>query len=254
MTKFLPISDLHLEYEKEPFIIPKIEGVKYLVLAGDIGHGFDHLDFLKDCATKYEVIYILGNHEFYHSSFEATKREWSKVNIPHLNISIDQKLSFDDGVTFLGTTLWSNFKNHDPLLMVKAQSSKHEYKVIRQKNNINLITPDNIYQEFQRSFQFLESELLSPTSKDNSRTVVVTHFAPSIQSPSFNYPDQETEKSHLFASDLDDFIKKAGAKIWIHGHQHLPCDYTIGDTRIIARPRGFPFEDRKQFKLDVIEI
>ena len=28
-------------------------------------------------------------------------------------------------------------------------------------------------------------------------------------------------------------------KYWVHGHMHDPVDYTIGETRVLANPRGY---------------
>ncbi len=39
-----------------------------------------------------------------------------------------------------------------------------------------------------------------------------------------------------FVSDLTPLIEKAD--LWIHGHVHDSFDYEIGDTRVIANPRG----------------
>lgn len=29
-------------------------------------------------------------------------------------------------------------------------------------------------------------------------------------------------------------------ELWIHGHVHAKQDYRVGDTRVIANPRGYP--------------
>jgi len=33
-------------------------------------------------------------------------------------------------------------------------------------------------------------------------------------------------------------------KLWIHGHSHDRCDYTLGKTRVVANPLGYPNEPR----------
>ncbi|HEY5915265.1 MAG TPA: hypothetical protein VJA21_32185 [Verrucomicrobiae bacterium] len=32
-----------------------------------------------------------------------------------------------------------------------------------------------------------------------------------------------------------------------HGHIHYCCDYTLGKTRVLANPRGYPTESRTGF-------
>ena len=50
-----------------------------------------------------------------------------------------------------------------------------------------------------------------------------------------------------FASDLSRFIVESEARLWVHGHIHCPCDYTLGKTRVLANPRGYPTESRQGF-------
>jgi predicted phosphodiesterase len=37
--------------------------------------------------------------------------------------------------------------------------------------------------------------------------------------------------------------------VWIHGHTHTPCQYVVGDTRVICNPIGYPRE-RATARLD----
>jgi len=36
-------------------------------------------------------------------------------------------------------------------------------------------------------------------------------------------------------------------RLWIHGYIHRCGDYTIGKTRVLANPRGYPTESREGF-------
>lgn len=38
------------------------------------------------------------------------------------------------------------------------------------------------------------------------------------------------------------FIAESEARLWVHGHIHCCCDYTVAKTRVIANPRGYPTE------------
>jgi Icc-related predicted phosphoesterase len=72
--------------------------------------------------------------------------------------------------------------------------------------------------------------------------IVVTHHLPSAKSISPRF-----ERSLLncyFANSLDDLIKKKRPKLWIHGRTHDPCRYTIGNTRLVCNPLGYPKERR----------
>ena len=36
--------------------------------------------------------------------------------------------------------------------------------------------------------------------------------------------------------------RESEAQLWVHGHIHYCCDYTLGKTRVLANPRGYPTE------------
>jgi len=65
--------------------------------------------------------------------------------------------------------------------------------------------------------------------------VVVTHHAPSRESipPALD----EDPCNPAFASDMSRFIVESEARLWVHGHIHYCCDYTLGKTRVLANPR-----------------
>ena len=55
-----------------------------------------------------------------------------------------------------------------------------------------------------------------------------------------------------FASDLEELVIESGVLLCVHGHIHSQSDYRIGDTRIIANPRGYPREDVGEFNADLV--
>ena len=58
---------------------------------------------------------------------------------------------------------------------------------------------------------------------DASRTIVVTHHAPSSRSIA---PRQAADVlSAAFASDLNSLIRASRIPLWIHGHTHYNVDY-----------------------------
>jgi Icc-related predicted phosphoesterase len=40
-------------------------------------------------------------------------------------------------------------------------------------------------------------------------------------------------------SDLSNKIEVNGPDLWLHGHMHTSCEYTIGDTIIMNNPFGY---------------
>jgi Icc-related predicted phosphoesterase len=48
-----------------------------------------------------------------------------------------------------------------------------------------------------------------------------------------------------YASHLDRFIEVMQPELWVHGHIHDFKDYEIGNTRIVANPRGYHSEGQQ---------
>jgi hypothetical protein len=65
--------------------------------------------------------------------------------------------------------------------------------------------------------------------------VVVTHFAPSLQSADPRYG--LTPGTAGFCNRLDDLLPKA--QLWLHGHLHAPSNYLAGGCRVVANPLGY---------------
>jgi hypothetical protein len=88
------------------------------------------------------------------------------------------------------------------------------------------------HRERQRNCLVLESLLLQHPG--------LQHHAPSRKS----VPDPflKHRVSAAFASNLDDFILDTKPQVLIHGHIHRAVDYTIGHTRVICNPMGYPEE------------
>ena len=42
-----------------------------------------------------------------------------------------------------------------------------------------------------------------------------------------------------FVSDLEAQIRRWQPALWLHGHVHDSFDYRIGNTRVVANPRGY---------------
>src|ERR1700709_193515 len=76
-------SDLHLEYLQRNFplerLIAPAYGADVLVLAGDIANGTLAIELFKDWPVP--VLYLAGNHEFYHQSFDQTRTELSNTAV-----------------------------------------------------------------------------------------------------------------------------------------------------------------------------
>lgn len=269
--KLTIVSDLHLEFGEVPHIQTDAD---VLILAGDIClsedlHQHDptspiltlesrahkaemYRDFLAKCSDNYKhVLYVAGNHEFYHGKFnrglETLKLETQRFH--NMHFLEDDGIRIDD-VLFLGSTLWTNFNNLDPVTMQSCQYSMNDYHVITNDTakGFSKLHPSNTLQRHNNSMQFLQQSV-----KDQTKVVVVTHHAPSFISCSDRYKD-EPLMNGAYASDLSEFIlDNPQIKLWCHGHMHNFNDYLIGDTRIYSNPCGYPHENNS-WQTTTIEV
>lgn len=236
-------SDLHLDLARRFF--PKetlIEdaGADVLVLAGDIHSGADGLEVFARQFPRTEIVYVAGNHEFYHDDISAVldvQRDVAKELGIHF---LENHGAVIGGVRFLGCTLWTDYE-----LKIVSENC-HEYsfdeKMMRCNRyladhmlvalNGQKFRPTDALQIHKASRAWLEEELSKPF---DGPTVVVTHHAPHFNSTPERYRTHPASAG--FASDLTPLLSKAS--VWIHGHTHDSMDYTIEGCRVIANPAGY---------------
>lgn len=260
------VSDLHLEFSD--INIKNDQNCDVLILGGDImvaadlhehpnfdfdpySHGaFADLsrkqqrvarfrDFLKRCSFQFpHVIYVMGNHEFYHGRFydsiEHMREECGKF--PNIYLLENDTKVIDD-VAFVGGTLWTDMNKGDPITMHAIEGMMNDFRIIRNdKRNFAAMSARDVVDRHARTMQYFRSVL---AEQHNKKFVVVGHHSPSYQSISDQYKNQYLMNGG-FHSDLSEFIiDHPQIKLWTHGHTHHPFDYVIGDTRIVCNPRGY---------------
>jgi Icc-related predicted phosphoesterase len=75
------------------------------------------------------------------------------------------------------------------------------------------------------------------------KTVVVTHFAPSLRSADPRYGINPGTAG--FCNALDDLLPQA--QLWLHGHLHCPVDYKVAGSRVVANPLGYARKNEQLF-------
>lgn len=259
------LSDLHLE--QNPGFSPQpVPDADLLVLAGDIGSyqrgsqlpalgdtDFGLARFSPLAGWPTPVLYVPGNHEYDGLDFEEAharlRRSCDQLGIQWL----ERETALIDGVRFVGTTLWSDF---DALavhastasttqqfeLRSKAQRAANHYlsKTGTTWNGVPMLA-EQVRAQGLCCADWLRSTL--PTAH-TGRTVVVTHFAPSLRSRDPRYG--LTPGTAAFCNALDDLL--AHADLWLHGHLHCPSDYvaqalrpdgSLHRCRVVANPLGY---------------
>jgi Icc-related predicted phosphoesterase len=189
--------------------------------------------FEDTCARFEHVIYVLGNHEHYKGRFYETCDVLCNTlgHISNLYL-LDQSIKEIGGVTFYGSTLWTDFDN-DNLKAMAVRDALNDYKLVQGRNYRKLTT--------QETALYHQRAVADISALKAEKIVVVGHHSPSYRSTDDRYRSgQWAYLNSGYASHLDAFIEKhPQIVLWTHGHMHNSADYMIGGTRIVANPRGY---------------
>jgi len=272
--KITLVSDLHLEFSDVR--LPNTQGADVLILGGDImiaqslhdfkandavlpstfterGRAERFREFLKHVSEEYKhVIYIAGNHEFYHGKYPDAYQYLRDEVVKYSNIYfLEQETKEIDDVIFIGGTLWTDMNRRDPLTINACQSLMNDYRTIRNtKRGYSKLTPAVTVQQHDQTVKYIKSVVEGNRDK---KYVVVGHHAPSKLSVKPKY-----EKDYLlngaYSSDLNNImLDNPQIKLWTHGHTHDCFDYMIGSTRIVCNPRGYEgYEDDPGFNPNLV--
>ena len=264
--KLQVVSDLHLEFEDMD--IPNAGDTDVLVLSGDILVGNDlhehppraalrpaidmpdpvrrqnkadrFRDFLDRMSRSFtQVIYVAGNHEFYHGKFYATldhlRAECDRY--PNIHFLECDTVTLGD-VMFVGATIWTDCNRNDPMTQHVLMDSMNDYRVIRNdRAGYAKLRPAHTIQRHKETMAYLQDTVDS--APGDKKIVIVGHHAPTYKSIHPKYVGDHTMNGG-YASDLSDFIlDRPEIVLWTHGHVHNTCDYMVGTTRVFCNPRGY---------------
>jgi Icc-related predicted phosphoesterase len=244
------VSDLHLEFNDS--VVINNAGAETLCLAGDIclaahlhkdnPNGDRYRKFFDHVSREFDqVLYIMGNHEHYSGLWNSTATWLREALDPWSNIILmdDCWLNFGN-IRIVGTSLWSDFNNSDPLTMMSVKDMMNDYHAIKIKRGevYHKLRPIDTFDAHKKAVELIK--LAAETWKGD--VVVLGHHAPSRASIHERYR-KDWMMNGAFCSSLDDFIlNQDKIKLWIHGHVHTPFDYQIGACRVICNPHGYPRE------------
>jgi DNA repair exonuclease SbcCD nuclease subunit len=213
-------------------------------------------DFLKRCSFQFpHVIYVAGNHEFYHGKFigslQDLRDECSKY--PNVYFMEDDMRTIND-VTFIGCTLWTDMNKGDPLTLHAVADMMNDYRIIRHDGHgYSKLRPAHTADRHRKSVGYIRTVT---EGLFEEKFVVVGHMSPSKMSTHPKYQNDQLMNG-AYSSDLSEFIMDhPQIKLWTHGHTHHKFDYMIGETRIVCNPRGYEgYEDSAiDFKLQYLDI
>lgn len=250
------LSDLHLEHHAAPEAIslsPDGPRPDVVVLAGDIHRGAEGLRWARRTFPSVPVLYVPGNHEAYDRHLDAIipklRRDGDRIpDAPeppaHLSGTyVLQRRAMQIGdVQFLGCTFWTGFHlfpDRRAQAIKACRGQMGDYQRIHLLRARRRLRPRDTDRRHRGSVVWLRRQMAEST--DVRATVIVTHHAPSRRSIDPRY--EQDLASAAFVARRADFVRETGASLWVHGHIHASFDYEIGETRVVANPRGHPDEN-----------
>jgi predicted phosphodiesterase len=272
-------SDLHLEFQD--INIQNTENADVLILSGDIMvaedlhnhpevHPMDPVnipnlgrrqqvaqrfrDFLRRVSLEFpHVVYVAGNHEFYHGRWKASLQHLRDECARFTNVYfLENDIKEIDGVSFIGATLWTDCNKGDPLTLHALTDMMNDYRIIRNdEHGYTKLRPAHSMYRHQQTLSYLKAVL--PDMKDK-KVVFVGHHAPSKQSTHPKYQNDYLMNGG-YSSDLSEFIlDHPEIVLWTHGHTHDPFDYMVGTTRVVCNPRGYAGYDPQADLFQVVYL
>jgi len=219
------ISDIHCEFHRDKgkhFANEfPVKGVDVLVVAGDLSTIDGLYGILTTlCERVPHLVYVTGNHEYYHTTREVVNRSLQKIVKKYSNFHwLNNNVATIDGRRFIGGTMW-------------FPENKETWA------NEHRLTDYRVIKGF-RKWVFKENEKTQKFLKENMQydDIVVTHHLPSPSSIAEEY--EGSEFNCYFVTDMDELILDKSPALWIHGHTHISCDYRIGDTTVMCNPHGY---------------
>lgn len=196
-------------------------------------------DFLRRCSDAFDhVVYVAGNHEFYHGRWVQNIQDLRDECAAFPNIHFLERDSvMIDGVLFVGGTLWTDMNRVDPLTLHSVRDMMSDFMVIRNdQQGFRRLTPMDTVERHQATVGYIRTVL---QQNPNTPTVVVGHHAPTTLSTHPRYADQHIMNG-AYRSDLSELIlDHPQIRLWTHGHTHEDFDYQIGTCRVLCNPRGY---------------
>lgn len=246
--KLRPVSDLHLNFSSYELPYTDDESNTILILAGDIcevAHGKQvYKEFFKDVTDRFKlVLYVFGNHEFYDTSYLRAHAQFMRECGDLDRLVILQEDTVDvDNVRFIGSTLWTDMGNADPLVMHDAKSFMNDYNLIRMGNHqtpyhrrltpLDTVTDNKVMKAFVME-QTIQARM------DGLIPVVITHMHPSPQSVGKKYKMSSLNECYHNSMEFHNEVYDNGPDLWVCGHMHDFKDYMINKTRVLCNPRGY---------------
>jgi hypothetical protein len=235
------LSDLHLETEDfEPVPAP---GAELLVLAGDIDATW--AAYSRFAGWPVPAFVVAGNHEFDGRDIVRALPAFRAMCARHGLTLLHRETSIvhaADGqrVRLVATPRWSDFDLFGPEQRERAMRAARWFlRLMGARRGGQPLDAAALREEGLACRAWLQAELARPARGRWDRTIVITHFGPSLASADPRFGAQPGTAS--FCNADDDLIPRAD--LWLHGHLHCRHDYQVPragqrPTRVLCQARG----------------
>jgi len=220
------MSDLHFEFHRDggATFVDSLDpsGVDVLIVAGDLTTAELLQISLQKICKKYKdsiVVYVLGNHDYYGSSFESVHSMLVEMERPNNLHVLNNEVIVSSNARIVGTTLWFR----DDAFNAVYAGRLTDFRAIED-------FAANVYEENEKAIAFLNENV-------QEGDIVVTHHMPSFDCVAPVYKGSDINR--FFACELSGLIMARQPTAWVCGHTHSNIDMVIGGTRIIANPLGY---------------
>ena len=246
-------SDLHLEFRR---FVPDITDADVVILAGDISNNIQDIEWLYNKLQQQAsipVLFIPGNHEYYHNDFDEMNLFFKDLDAKYQNFHFMNNRVLPIGeYDFIGSTLWTDFTLGKPVSEAEAIAANAiaDFKVICYKNKP--FSTQDCSQLFRESVKELDDLLHYGSDRQK---IVFTHFA--IDEKCSAEQHRGSELTAYFTANVKYLIEKYEPKVWIYGHTHhnernKPQTFKIGRTTILSNQKGYPNESIENYQSDYI--
>lgn len=270
-------SDLHLDFDATAWLeLPKYDPRKLsrmpeidfiwsppplptdhetaLLLPGDLWVGHRALErrfagpesWVERVAKRFHSVILLpGNHDYWDAELDGwvlkARRLLESQGVTNVHV-LENNAVVIDNVKFLGGTLWTDMKKHDPMIVMNAPKTMNDYEYIRRK--VGMVYRKLWSQDILDAHKKTREFILSAARRDNpeQHVVVLSHHAPSFQSIHERFRTTHSWNDNFYYfSDIDWYLcdDEVEVDLWVHGHVHNFVDYLIDRTRVLCNPRGY---------------
>ena len=180
-----------------------------------------------DCAD--DVIWVLGNHEFYHSNYQEALDDAYEFAVNKGIILMDEVYGTEnhviDGVKFWGSTLWTDLNNNDWFASRKVQGF-NDFHVIHDEGALFRVA--TTYEINQRTREKINWDA----------DVVITHHCP-ILLEHRRFPISDITYGFC-NTGLEEQIMDSNIKYWMFGHTHDSRAEDLNGTLVVSNQQGYP--------------